>query len=244
MEYNMSTEEYQCDMTYVLQNTDFTVLEKLSSFYYELEKRAAMKVESVTTESEHTKMKVAKTNKILELEQQVKMLQLELDKLKLEQKIVSKKITNVVKQEEKLKNDIKDAETHRDSLSLELVDLKEEVQDRREKKQKTWSAIKRATAVYKSKLNFSINMEERGDYNHVEVSFFKNNTNLNGKYYVQLINEGTLWKVEKIHPVLREEHWIDLKSTIDSTTQSRIANITAFLALLRITFLRYYMHNL
>lgn len=241
----MSTEEYQCDMAYVLQNTDFTVLEKLSSFCYELEKRAAMKVESVTTsESEHTRMKGAKTNKILELEQQVKMLQLELDKLKLEQKIVSKKITNVGKQEEKLKNDIKDAETHRDSLSLELVDLKEAVQDRREKKQKTWSAIKRATAVYKSKLNFSINMEEREDYNHVEVSFFKNNPNLNGKYYVQLINEGTLWKVDKIHPVLREEHWTDLKGTIDSTTQSRIANITAFLALLRITFLRYYMHNL
>ncbi|KAK2583504.1 hypothetical protein KPH14_009464 [Odynerus spinipes] len=240
----MSIEEYQCDIADVLQNKDFSILQKLSSSCNKFEMYVASKVESATTRaSEYTKRMAASTEKISELQQEVEILKSEIDNVKLQQKIVDKKIANIIKQEEKLNNEIPDAKARRDCLSLELVDLKQEIQDRREKKLKNWNAIKRATAIYKSNLNFVINVEENGDFDAVKVLFFRNYESIKDKYYVQLINKDKLWKVKEIHPKLREEHWIDLKGTVDFTNQSQISNVTAFLCLLRVVFLKYYMDS-
>lgn len=44
----MGIEKYECDIAHVLQNGDFTILEKLSSFCCEFEKRIILKIENAT----------------------------------------------------------------------------------------------------------------------------------------------------------------------------------------------------
>lgn len=64
-------------------------------------------------------------NKILELEQEVESLKSDIDATKLQQKIIDKKITNAIKQQEKLEEEVNNAKVKRDSLSVEIVDLRE-----------------------------------------------------------------------------------------------------------------------
>ncbi|KAL2717851.1 hypothetical protein V1478_011727 [Vespula squamosa] len=238
----MGIEKYECDIAHVLQNGDFSILEKLSSFCCEFEKHVISKVENATAgKNEYSQTKQTNMVKISELQKQVETLKYEIDDIMLKQKIVDKKISNMIKQKEILQKDIAEVKAYRDSLSLELVDLKQEVQDRKEKKRKDWDAIKRATNIYKHNLNFGINIEEKEDYDDVKISFFKNNEDTKDKYYVHLINKDKLWKVKEIQPTLKNEHLIDLKGTVDFTRQSQVSNITAFLCLLRIVFLKYYM---
>lgn len=240
----MSIGEYQCDIIDILQNGDFSVLQKLSSFCYNFEMYVASKIKSATTcESEYAQWKTTNIDKMSKLEEQAKALQFEIDDVKLQQEIVDKKITNVIKQEEKLKNKITEIKAYRNALALELVDLKQEVQERKEKKRKNWDAIKRATSVYKSNLNFVIHVDKKENFDIVKVSFFRNNESIRDKYYVELVKEDKLWKVMEIRPMLRKEHWIDLKGTVDFTKQSEISNVVAFLCLLRMIFLKHYMES-
>lgn len=65
--------------------------------------------------------------------------------------------------------------------------------------------------------------------------------------YMQLIIERTRLilsfciLVKEIQPTLKKEHLIDLKGTVDFTGRSQVSNVPAFLCLLRIVFLKYYM---
>lgn len=43
----------------------------------------------------------------------------------MQQKIIDKKITNAIKQQEKLEEEVNNAKVKRDSLSVEIVDLRE-----------------------------------------------------------------------------------------------------------------------
>ncbi|XP_015191710.1 PREDICTED: uncharacterized protein LOC107074625 [Polistes dominula] len=239
----MEIEKYDCDMVHVLQNGDFTILEKLSSFCSEFRKDIIQKFANATSsENEYAQTKKSYMVKISELKSQLDTLKSKMDDVMLKQKIVDKKITNTINQEETLEKDIAEIKTNRDALSLELVDLKQEVQERREKKCNEWNALKKATNIYKSILNFGIDIEHKEDYDEVKVSFFRNYEYAKDKYYVNLINEDKLWKVKEIHPTIKKEHLIDLKGTVDfDHDQSWVSNITAFLCLLRIVFLKYYM---
>ncbi|XP_043505823.1 uncharacterized protein LOC122526467 isoform X2 [Polistes fuscatus] len=238
----MEIEEYECDMAHVLQNRDFTILDKLSSCSCEFRKNIVSKIaNAMADENEYAQTKRSDVVKVSQLKNQVETLKSEMDDVMLKQKIVDKKITNTIKQEEISEKDVAEIKAHRDNLSLELVDLKQEIQERKEKKCNEWNAIKRAINIYKSNLNFGIDIELNEDFDEVKISFFRNYESAKDKYYVNLINEDRLWKIKEIHPTIKEEHLIDLKGTVDFNRQSRISNITAFLCLLRIVFLKYYM---
>ncbi|XP_014602169.1 PREDICTED: uncharacterized protein LOC106785882 [Polistes canadensis] len=237
----MEFEEYD-DMAHVLENHDFTILDNLSSFFCEFRKNVVLKNANVTAdENEYAQTKRSNVVKISELQNQMETLKSEMDDVMLKQKIVDKKITNIIKQEEISEKDVAEIKAHKDDLSLELVDLKQEIQERKEKKCNEWNAIKRAINIYKSNLNFGIDIELKENYDEVKISFFRNHECAKDKYYVNLINEDKLWKVKEIHPTIKEEHLIDLKGTVDFNKESRVSNITAFLCLLRIVFLKYYM---
>ncbi|KAI4504595.1 hypothetical protein M0802_000145 [Mischocyttarus mexicanus] len=238
----MEIEEYECDIAQVLQNSDFTILEKLSSFCRAFQKDIIFKIENATaSEDGYEKIKKSNMVKISELQNQMETLKSEKDDVMLQQKIMDKKITNATKQIEISEKDVAEIKTYRDNLSLELVDLKQEIKERKNKKLNEWDAIKRANSIYKSNLNFGINVEHKEDYDEVKVSFFINYEYAKDKYYVNLINEDKLWKVKEIHPTIKKEHLIDLKGTVDFNRQSQVSNVTAFLCLLRIVFLKYYM---
>lgn len=64
-------------------------------------------------------------NKISELQQEIEYLKSEIDATKLQQKIVDKKNFNVVKQQEKLQEEVEDAKLKRDNISLEMIDLQQ-----------------------------------------------------------------------------------------------------------------------
>lgn len=64
-------------------------------------------------------------NKISELQQEVESLKSEIDATDLQQKIVDKKIANIIEEQENLEEEVKKTKSRRNSLSIEIVELNE-----------------------------------------------------------------------------------------------------------------------
>ncbi|XP_078043657.1 uncharacterized protein LOC144473557 isoform X2 [Augochlora pura] len=182
-------------------------------------------------------------NKIAELQQESEVLKSEIDAKMLQQKIVDKKISNASKKMSILLEEVDSAKSRRDGLSLEIVDLQQEHEQRNEQKILLWNAIKRACHAYKNYLDFCIYFPDGKDYEHVQISFFTNNKNLTDEYFVRLSNSNNQWKVEKIQPLLKKEHYNDFKGIVDFSTDSEIVDITFFLCRLREIFVMYYLNT-
>ncbi|XP_024224059.1 uncharacterized protein LOC100740540 [Bombus impatiens] len=234
-------EEFNIDIVHVLQNRDFSVLQKLVSHCYDFRAKIAAKIEDTTAYESECIEKIAQSgNKILELEQEVESLKSDIDTTKLQQKIIDKKITNSIKQQEKLEDEVNNAKVKRDSLSVEIVDLREESEQRKEQKLLTWKSIKLACHTYKQHLGFHIELINNKEQEQIKVSFFINNTNAKDKYFVQLLNCNNQWRVEQIQPTLKAEHLSNFEGIIDFSKQSEVLDVTALLCKLRETFVKYY----
>lgn len=116
----------KCDISYVLQSGDFTVLQSLMSQCYNFRAKIAAKIEEANAyEVECAERKSIQARKISDLQEEIERLKAEIDVAKLEQKIIDKKIMNAVKQEEDLKLEVENAIAERDNLSLQIVDLQQ-----------------------------------------------------------------------------------------------------------------------
>lgn len=237
-------EEFNCNIEHVLQNRDFSILQKLVSHCSNFRNKIASNVEDVTVyEIECTEKKTQDINKISELQQEIESLKSEIDATKLQQKITDKKIANAIIQEEELKTEVDDAKLKRDNLSLELVDLQQESEKRKEEKIIAWNNIKRACHPYKQYLNLHIHLATEKTHERTKVSFFINDPTAKDKYYVYLIHSNNKWKVEQIQPILKMEHLIDFKGIIDFANESEISDVTLFLCNLRHIFVKYYLNT-
>lgn len=236
-------EEFNCSIEHVLQNRDFSILQKLVSYCGNFRNKITSKVENVTVyETERTEKKTQDINKISELQQEIERLKSEIDATKLQQKIADKKIGNAIIQEEELKTEVDDAKSKRDNLSLELVDLQQESEKRKEEKILAWNNLKLACQPYKEYLNLRIRLTDNKTHERIEVNFFINDAALKDKYYVYLIHSDSQWKVEQIQPILKMEHLIDFKGIIDFTKQSEVSDVTVFLCKLRQIFIKHYLN--
>ncbi|XP_053995899.1 structural maintenance of chromosomes protein 4-like [Hylaeus anthracinus] len=237
-------EELNWDITHVLQNTDFTVLEKLISYYSKFREEIAAKVEeTIAYEIESREKRASRTSKISELQHELETLKTKIDEEKLEQKKLDKKIQNAVKLQETLQEEVEHEKLKRDSLSIEMIDLQEEAEKRRKHKIATWNAIKRACYIYKQYLDCRIQLINSNDeYEHIQISFFITDADAEDKYFVQLFNSKGHWKVKEIQPELKTEDLKDLKGIVDLHKNSEISDVTAFLCNLRHIFVKYYFN--
>ncbi|CAK9810121.1 hypothetical protein ANTQUA_LOCUS6310 [Anthophora quadrimaculata] len=237
-------EELNCDIAHVLQNRDFSVLQKLLSLCYNLRANITAKVEDVNAyELQCIEKRIQNVNKISELQQEVENLKSEIDATKLKQKIVDKKIINAIKQQEILKEEIQNEKLKKENLALEMVDLQQESEKRKEHKIATWKAIKHACHAYKQYLDFCIHLINNKECEQIKISFFINDSSTKDKYFVLLAHSNNQWKVEEMQPMLKTEHWSNFKGIVDLSKESEILNITAFLYKLRHTFLEYYINT-
>ncbi|XP_076665233.1 uncharacterized protein LOC143367374 [Andrena cerasifolii] len=240
----MMMEELSCDIAHVLQNRDFSVLQKLVSYCYSIRAKIAAKVaDAATYEIECSENRTLSVNKISELQQTIESLKSEIDATKLQQKIVDKKISNAIKREEELREEINNTKLKRDDLSIEMVDLQQEYERKKEQKLLTWNAIKRACHTYKQYLDTHVHVIEDKECDHIKISFFIHDNVAPDKYFVYLFKSNNQWKVEKIQPALEAEHLNDFKGIVDFYKQSEISDVTLFLCRLRHIFLKYYLNG-
>ncbi|KAG6797030.1 hypothetical protein HZU73_07691 [Apis mellifera caucasica] len=236
-------EDFNIDIAHILQNRDFSIIQKLKSYYSNIQTKIAAKVEDATTyKIEFIEKRTQNDNKISELQQEVESLKSEIDATDLQQKIVDKKIANIIEEQKNLEEEVNKTKSRRNSLSIEIVELNEESKKRKEEKLLKWKSIKCACQTYKQYLDFRIRLINNKEQEQIKVSFFINDTNIKDEYFVLLLNHNDQWKVEEIHPTLKTEHLTDFKEIIDFSKQVEISNIIAFLCKLRHIFLQYYLN--
>lgn len=63
------------------------------------------------------------TGKISELQQEIGTIKSDIDNIILQQKVTDKKISNAIKSQEDLKDQLENGKVQRETLSLEMVDL-------------------------------------------------------------------------------------------------------------------------
>ncbi|XP_026296906.1 uncharacterized protein LOC100576836 isoform X2 [Apis mellifera] len=235
-------EDFNIDIAHILQNRDFSIIQKLKSYYSNIQTKIAAKVEDATTyKIEFIEKRTQNDNKISELQQEVESLKSEIDATDLQQKIVDKKIANIIEEQKNLEEEVNKTKSRRNSLSIEIVELNEESKKRKEEKLLKWKSIKCACQTYKQYLDFRIRLINNKEQEQIKVSFFINDTNIKDEYFVLLLNHNDQWK-EEIHPTLKTEHLTDFKEIIDFSKQVEISNIIAFLCKLRHIFLQYYLN--
>lgn len=158
-----------------------------------------------------------------ELQQEIGTTKSDIDNIILQQKVTDKKISNAIKSQEDLKDQLENAKVQRETLSLEMVDLQLgmclvfldrklfsiallqlnllllrsdvlEIEERKRKKILQWDAIKRACNIYKVNLDIHINLQEEKDCQYVKISFFTHNEATKDKYFVQLSCSDNHWR--------------------------------------------------
>lgn len=73
--------------------------------------------------SDCSKKKSVNTGKMSELQQAIATIKSDVDAVVLQQKVTDKKISNAIKSQEDLKDQMENAKVQREALSLEMVDL-------------------------------------------------------------------------------------------------------------------------
>ncbi|KYQ60263.1 hypothetical protein ALC60_00671 [Trachymyrmex zeteki] len=237
----MAIEGLKCNVLDIFQN-DYNIKDKWISSCREFRLRVDARIEQGHLyEKDCSKKKSVYTDKMSELQQEISTTKSNIDSVILQQKIMDKKISNVIKLQEDLKDELEKAKARKEVLLLEMVDLQYEVEERKKKKILQWDAIKRACNIYKVHLDVYISLQEDEDCQFIKISFFTNNEETKNKYFVQLSYSDNHCTVERIEPRINKEHFNELSSIKDSSEHSKVSDITLFLCQVRSLFLKHYM---
>ncbi|KAG7203621.1 hypothetical protein KM043_013658 [Ampulex compressa] len=232
----------KCDIAYILQNAEFDILTELASYFNEYRVNVNTMLDDATAYETECYEKIKEsTQSMVELQKEIETIRIELDECKLEQTIITKKISNAIKQQDELKNEIQDATTQRNDLCTEIVDLEKVYAERKKQKRAKWNAIKLACSIYKDYLDFHLGIKVEKEYEYVKVSFFISDNFAKDKYFLHLLHHKDRWTVEEIQPILSNAHINELKDIGDLSNLSEVLDITAFLCQLRRIFLMYYV---
>lgn len=238
----MNIEELECDLSDALQNDDRSVLKKWIYLCREFRTWVAARIEEeLLYEQECIRKRSANDRKISELQREIDKVKSDTEATLLEQKITDKKISNVIKSQERLKDELEKIKIQRDTLSLEMVDLELEMETRKRNKILQWDAIKRACHIYKANLKIHMSLQEEKDCEEVKVSFFTHSAATKNQYFVRLLCCDGHWKVEQIEPMLKREHYNNLPIVTDPSGNPKVSDITLLLCQVRSIFLKYYM---
>ncbi|XP_011688575.1 PREDICTED: uncharacterized protein LOC105450436 [Wasmannia auropunctata] len=236
--------QFKCNILDVFQNDDYTVLEKLTSWYREFLLHIDTRLEQGHLyEKDCSEKKSVNTGRMSELQQEIVTTKSDVDAAELQRKITDKKISNVIKSQEELRDELEKAKEKRETVSLHMVDLQLELEDRKQKKVSQWDAIKRACNIYKVNLDIHISLEEEADRRCIKFSFFTHDEAMKDKYFVELSHSNTDWTVEQIEPRLKKEHFEKLTALKDSSEGTKVFDfeITTFLCEVRSIFLKHYV---
>ncbi|KYN03152.1 PREDICTED: uncharacterized protein LOC108773683 [Cyphomyrmex costatus] len=226
----------------IFQNDDHNIKDKWISSCREFRLRVDNKIEQRHLyEKECSKIKSVYTNNLSELQQEFNTTKSDVDSVILEQKITDKKILNVIKSQEDLKDELKKAKARKEDLVLEMVDLQHEVEERKKKKALQWNAIKRACNIYKVHLDIQISFQEDKDCQFINIFFFTNNEATKNKYFIQLSYSDNHWTILQVEPRIKKEHFNELSVIKVSSECLKVSDITLFLCQIRSIFLKHYM---
>ncbi|XP_015112222.1 uncharacterized protein LOC107037910 [Diachasma alloeum] len=178
---------------------------------------------------------------ISQLSNETRNLETKLDSLLLDQKVLNKKIANAIAFEESLDDDISKEKARREALTLEMVDLQQELSKQKEAKKKEWNAIKMAIAVYKEKLNIHIDVQHQDDHDTLTVTLFLNTNPNKDNYYIVLQNSHGAWRVSNIQPPLKDKYLTEMKLNLSRDYET--LDIARFICQIRSTFLKYYVSH-
>ncbi|KAM0727806.1 hypothetical protein ACS0PU_006055 [Formica fusca] len=240
----MTLEEFKCNILDVLENDDYrsSLLEKLGTFYRNFRSNVIAQIEKrVLYEKDCTNKKFVNATKISELQQKIDTATSNIDASILQEKVIDKKILDVIKLQDNVKNELEEAKKQKDALLSEIMDLELEIEERRNKKFQRWDAIKRACNIYKENLDMRISLQEEKDCDYIKVAFFTHNNETKDKYFVQLSYSDNCWIVKHCEPKLKKEHFNELSIEQDSFGHSKVVDITLFLYEIRSIFLKYYI---
>nr|XP_012232948.1 PREDICTED: uncharacterized protein LOC105678304 [Linepithema humile] len=243
----MDLENLKCDIREVLESEDNMniLLQKWRLSCQEFRSHVAVKIEKkLLYEEDCDKKKSVKYEELLEIQNEINKVKFDVDAIIQQQKISDKKILNITTLQKSLKDESENLKVQRDNFLLNIVDIKQEHEQKRKKKFSKWNAIKRGCNTYKSNLNMYLELKEEQNDQHAKISFFINSLNdeLSNKYFAQLLFSNGQWSVEQIEPTLKKEHLNQLISVaMDSSEPSKILEITLFLCELRSIFLKHYM---
>ncbi|XP_014209017.1 uncharacterized protein LOC106639770 [Copidosoma floridanum] len=163
-----------------------------------------------------------------------------LETIRLEQKVVEKKTMNSIREIDRIRTEMELIKEKKETLSLEIVDLQQEIDNSRDHLKKQWEAIKKACSKYKNVLDIHIDTEMVDHIEHVTVTYFWSENPTDHKFFVILQYENDCWKVKKIEPELSAEQKYQLNHVVHFSKQSEVQNVTALLSELRILFLKNY----
>ncbi|XP_072747620.1 uncharacterized protein [Anoplolepis gracilipes] len=234
-------EEFTCE---ILENEGCrnSFLEKLESSLRNFRLIFAAQVQKrLLYEKDCADKKSIIATKKLELQQKIDTVTSNIDAIMLQKEVTEKKISDVIKLENNLKNGLKDTKMQKDALCLEIMDLELEIEERKRNKLLQWEAIKRVCNIYKENLDIHINLQEEKDCQYIKVTFFTHNKETKDKYFVQLSHSDNNWKIEHIEPKLKKEYFNELSIAEDSSEYSKILDIPLFLYEIRNIFLKYYI---
>ncbi|GAB1870076.1 Kinetochore protein SPC25 [Camponotus japonicus] len=232
------------DFSLVLENDDHrnSLLRELELFFRNFRLNVAAQIEKrLIYEKDCSNKKSVNTTKIAELQQKIDTIIFDIDAITLQEEVIDKKISNVIKSQDSVKNELEEAKKQKNALSSEILDLELEIEETRNKKCLQWDAIKRTYNMYKVRLDMHISLEEEKDHQYIKVAFFIHNKNTKDKYFVQLSHSSNCWKVERIEPKLKKEYFNELSSIENFSEQFKVLDITLFLYEIRSIFLKYYI---
>ncbi|XP_050447010.1 uncharacterized protein LOC126849326 [Cataglyphis hispanica] len=235
----MTLEEFKCDILDILENEDYrsSFLEKLETFYRNFRSNVIAQIEKrLLYEKDCTNNAI----KISELQQKIDTITSNVNAIMLQEKVIDKKISDVIKLQDNIKTELEEGKKQKDALFSEIMDLELEIEERKRKKVLQWDAIKRACNIYKVNLDMHISLEEKKDCDYIKVNFFTHNNETKDKYYVQLLHSDDCWIVEHTEPKLKKEHFNELSIDQDSSGHTKVMDITLFLYEIRSIFLKYY----
>ncbi|KAL0118516.1 hypothetical protein PUN28_009289 [Cardiocondyla obscurior] len=237
----MDIEEFKCNLFDVFQKDDYTILNKLISSCQEFRLSVDAKIKQRHLyEKECNEKKSLNVNKMSELQKKIGTIKFDIDKVILEQKLIDKKKSTAIRTQDSLKEELKKGKDQREALSLQMVDLQIEKEERRGKQLLQWDAIKRALRVYKVNLDIHIDLEQTNDCQYIKFSFFKTSQMTKDKYFIQLSCNNNHWKIHQIEPKLKKEHLKEASAYQDSPEHTTVTDITLFLYQIRRIFLKYY----
>ncbi|KAK0086866.1 hypothetical protein PV325_002352 [Microctonus aethiopoides] len=179
---------------------------------------------------------------IKQLHNKNKEIESQLENVLLQQKVMKQKILRSVKIEEKLRDEIEEEKIRKEKLTLEIVDLQQELDQNKMQKKQEWNAIKKGTSSYKEYLNMHIELNILKDHESVKITFFINENPSKDNYYVVISNyQNVKWKVDQITPMLKDHEMkkINLKLSADYD----LHEIEIFLCQIREIFIKYYLRH-
>ncbi|XP_015591934.1 uncharacterized protein LOC107266195 isoform X3 [Cephus cinctus] len=214
------------------ENEDFAICQSLRTIYAETRAQLGTVVhECLANKIEYARKSKCIANELPQIHAEVKCLMTNLDDILLQEKVINKKICNIVKQQEDVQIEIERERKQKEKLSLEMVDSQQELEEKKTKMREKWDAIKKACAVFKETLQLHIRLDTIEEEEFIRISFFVNLNIAMDEYthYVDLVHSNNFWKVKKIEPNLELEHEEELIKVVDFKKQLNTVHVTMLL---------------